>query len=216
MVSFVGISSNLFYIAENIGTGIRSVTKKTIQRCFWRVKRTCFGCWLWPIAHNAFAQWNHYRYWLNPLYVKKYARVDVERNPNGIRGYIEQRARFGVVCSAEHFPFKDSIFDETRCSGLLHHLPTESSLRTIKEMLRCTRPLGKVIIFDNVWPKRPIYRPLAWLTRRCDRGEWVRTEEQLLNLAYTTCDGNWQHRRFTYTFTGLEGIFLTIERPEDY
>ena len=180
MVSFVGISSNLFYLAEDIGTG-------------------CGPLLTTPSPNGTIIGID-----INPLYVKKYARVDVERNQNGIRGYIEQRARFGVVCSAEHFPFKDSIFDETRCSGLLHHLPTESSLRTIKEMLRCTRPLGKVIIFDNVWPKRPIYRPLAWLTRRCDRGEWVRTEEQLLNLAYTTCDGNWQHRRFTYTFTGLE------------
>jgi|LGVF01.1.fsa_nt_gb SAM-dependent methyltransferase len=155
---------------------------------------------------------------INPRYVRKYAMLDKSEKTSKKKRYRghSQSAHFGVVCTADYLPFYDSTFNETRCSGLLHHLPTESALLTIKEMLRCTRPFGRVIIFDNVWPKKPICRPLAWLTRRYDRGQGVRTEDQLLNLAYAAYHGNWQHRRFTYTFTGLEGIFLTIERQEIY
>jgi SAM-dependent methyltransferase len=118
-----------------------------------------------------------------------------------------------VVCLPGNLPFRDSSFDETRSSSFLHHLPPDSALRVIKEMLRCTRPPGKVIIFDGVWPRNPVYRPLAWLIRRYDRGQWVRTEQQLLDLAKRAYDGNWQHKRFTYTLSGLEGMLLTIERP---
>lgn len=151
---------------------------------------------------------------VNIRYIRQYANPDEYQTISEKCEREYQCVRLGVVCKAESLPFYDSIFDETRSSGLLHHLPTENALCMIKEMVRCTRPLGKVIIFDNVWPKNPICRPLAWLTRRYDRGQCVRTEEQLLNLVYTAYPENWQHRRITYTFTGLEGIFLTIERPE--
>ena len=148
---------------------------------------------------------------INPLYVKKYGSTGADKSPDGISDYSGKC--MGVVCSADSLPFDKNFFDESRCNGLLHHLPPESALFTIKEMIRCTRPGGKIIVFDNVWPCVSLYRPLAWLTRRFDRGEWVRTEEELLELADAAHPGNWYHKRFTYSFTGLEALLLISEKP---
>ncbi len=139
--------------------------------------------------------------------------VGIDINPLYVKRYTDQRTRYALIGSADFLPFDDNIFDEGRCVGLLHHLPIESAQRIIEEMVRCTRPEGKIIILDNVWP-RSFYRPIAWLTRRFDRGEWVRTEEELLNLANTAYPGNWHHRRFTYSFTGLECLLLIIEKTK--
>lgn len=148
---------------------------------------------------------------INPLYVKKYGSTGADKSSDGISDYSDRC--MGVVCSADSLPFDENFFDESRCNGLLHHLPQESALFTIKEMIRCTRPGGKIIVFDNVWPRVSLYRPLAWLTRRFDRGEWVRTEKELLELADAAHPGNWYHKRFTYSFTGLEALLLISEKP---
>ena len=148
---------------------------------------------------------------INHKYVTRYTKPVKNKRKSEMCSKNYKYACLGVVCSAEFLPFFDSTFDQTRCSGLLHHLPTEIAVRTIKEMLRCTRSFGKIILCDAVWPKSPIRRPLAWITQRLDRGAWVRTEEQLLNLCNTAYHGHWQHRRFTSTFTGLEEMSLTIE-----
>jgi len=150
---------------------------------------------------------------INPLYIKKYSSIGVDRNTDGIKEYPAQETRLGIVCSANFLPFDDNLFDETRCVGLLHHLPTESALSSVKEMIRCTRSAGKVIVLDNVWPHVSLYRPIAWLTRRFDRGKWVRTEEELLKLTDTAYPGNWYYRRFTYSFSGLEVLLMIIEKP---
>ena len=148
---------------------------------------------------------------INHKYVTRYTKPVKNNRINEICGKNYKCACLGVVCAAEFLPFSDSTFDQTRCSGLLHHLPTEIAVRAIKEMLRCTRSFGKVIICDAVWPKSSICRPVAWLIQRFDRGAWVRTEKQLTNLCNTAYQGHWQHRRFTSAFTGLEEMSLTIE-----
>ena len=152
---------------------------------------------------------------INQLYVKKYTDVSIGTNPHNKRLYTGKLKPLGIVCPADSLPFHDNMFDESRCVGLLHHLPTESALSTIMEMIRCTRAEGKIIILDNVWPKIPFSRPIAWLTRRFDRGEWVRTEDELLKLASTAYSGNWHQLRFTYSYTGLEALLLTMQKPMD-
>ena len=152
---------------------------------------------------------------INQLYVKKYTDVGIYTNPHYKRLYAGKLKRLGIVCSADSLPFHDNMFDESRCVGLLHHLPTESALSTIMEMIRCTRAEGKIIILDSVWPKIPFSRPIAWLTRRFDRGEWVRPEDELLKFASTAYSGNWHHIRFTYSYTGLEALLLTMQKPMD-
>jgi len=133
-------------------------------------------------------------------------------NLDYIKKYLIPHKREGVVGSADHIPFKSGVFNESRCFGLLHHLPREAALSTVREMIRCTKANGRVIILDNVWPKKPYLRPLAWLNRRLDRGEWVRYEEELLRIAQEAFAGTWQLSRFTYTFIGQEAIALVLRK----
>jgi len=151
---------------------------------------------------------------INPLYVRQYMSPDDKNAPHG-NGHIlrHKGRRLGVVCTADLFPFGKNVFDEIRSYGLLHHLPTESALATVKEMLSCTRPTGRVIIIDSVWPRVPLLRPVAWLLRRIDRGRWVRTEDELLKIAFLVHPENWTAKRFTYSLLGLEGLLLVFKKP---
>ena len=149
---------------------------------------------------------------ISPRYIRNYINIDTRIDSHYIKGRTSKRTRFGIACSAESLPFNDNIFDESRCMGLLHHLNWEFALSAIKEMVRCTRSNGKIVIFDSVWPKVTAYRPIAWLLCRFDRGRYMLTEEELLRLVDTAYSGNWKYKRFTYTLTGLEGCLLTIQK----
>lgn len=165
---------------------------------------------------------------LSPLPLPNGIIVGVDINHDYIKRYIIATERlflsnnnkkrnicFGCVCSAASLPFNDNIFDESRCIGMLHHLDGESVLSTIKEMIRCTRPGGRIIIFDSVIPEIAIFRPLAWLSCHFDRGKFMLKEKELLEIINVAYGGNWQHWRFTYTFTGLEGILAIISKKEN-
>ena len=92
-------------------------------------------------------------------------------------------------------------------------MSNETASSAIKEMVRCTRKNRKIIIFDGVWPRVAIFRLFSWMVCRFDRGAFVRTEKELLELVKSSYPGNWQHIRFTYSFTGLEGLFI-FGRPK--
>ncbi|HYL78870.1 MAG TPA: methyltransferase domain-containing protein [Bryobacteraceae bacterium] len=113
----------------------------------------------------------------------------------------------GVVASAIALPFVDGCFDSVWSFGLLHHLPDQDARAAICEMRRVTRAGGRTIVFDGVLPRRAWLRPLAWLIRRLDRGHWMRHRESLDALIDST--GAWQRQRFTYAYTGLEGVLYT-------
>lgn len=150
---------------------------------------------------------------VNPLYVKKYKK----RKDNLFRTNecSDEQVRLGCVCSAAALPFRDNVFDESRCLGAFHHLNKYSVLSAVKEMARCTRAGGKIILFDSVWPKNAIFRPIAWLLCYFDRGKCMLAEEKLLELVSMAYPKKWQGKRFTYTFTGLEGLFLTARKAAD-
>lgn len=146
---------------------------------------------------------------INPFYVKKFFTSRVKKKLNNISN---NHAYLGAVSSADALPFKKNTFNESRCNGLLHHMPSEPALRSIKEMIRCTEPGGMVVIIDNVWPGNPFFRPIAWLTRKLDRGKWVRTEKELLRLVNDVCKESCRHKRITYTYTGLELLIIKIKK----
>ena len=135
--------------------------------------------------------------------------VGIDINPLYLKRYRNNKNRLGLVCSSDSLPFRDDIFDETRCVGLLHHLSTESASSTIMEMIRCTCAEGQITIIDNVWPRKSIFRPAAWLIRRLDRGKWVRTEDELFKLVCNAYSRNWHSKRYTYSYNGLEALALT-------
>lgn len=136
----------------------------------------------------------------------------VDINLEYIKQYVRTPRQRGVVGSGDRLPFKDGTFDESRSFGLLHHLPREQAVLTVRAMIRCTKPDGCVIILDNVWPRNPFLRPLAWLNRRLDRGRWVRQERELLSLVTEAYPGPWKPYRFTYTLIGHEALALTVRK----
>jgi SAM-dependent methyltransferase len=125
------------------------------------------------------------------------------------------RRRLGYVSPAESLPFADGRFAEVRCRSLLHHLPHEIAVRAIREMVRCTAPGGRVILIDPVWPRHGWLRPLPWLIMKLDRGEWVRTEEDLLALAEEACPGDWSIRRYLLSYHATEGAILVCRKPDE-
>ena len=127
--------------------------------------------------------------------------------PVGVDIAMDRVRAFGpaaVVASATALPFADGSFDTVWSSGLLHHLPDEAARAAVREMRRVTRAEGLTIIFDGVLPHHGWTRPIAWLIRRLDRGSWMRREEAFEALFDSPAD--WRRERFTYSYTGLEGV----------
>jgi len=78
---------------------------------------------------------------------------------NKLKTYGKQAKIF--IGDAEHLPFKDDTFDVVFSYHLLWHLPKENQEKIIKEMLRVTRPEGK-IVFD-VLNKNFIWEKIKWI-----------------------------------------------------
>lgn len=146
---------------------------------------------------------------INAEYVRVYARA----GSGAIPGRSDCK-RVGVVASAERLPFRADAFDECRCFGLFHHLPAEVAQAATREMVRCVKPGGLVSIIDNVWPRSAWLRPAAWLIRRLDRGEWVRSEAELSGLVSGAVAGRFSEERITYTLNGLELLLLQGRKLE--
>lgn len=141
---------------------------------------------------------------INPSYINQYTGGFVDEDPRLILAPPPSRRRLGYVASADQLPFADGSFDEVRTFGLFHHLTDEQTRKTLQEMNRCLGRGGRMVVLDNVWPLRAWTRPLAWLTRRLDRGKHVRTQEELHHMILEACPGSWTWERNTYTYTGLE------------
>ena len=141
---------------------------------------------------------------VNHAYVQDYCRPrDGERT---------DCAKLGIVGSAATMPFADESFDECRSAAVLHHLPEALARDALREMCRAVRRGGRVAIFDMIWPRSFVSAPLAWMICRFDRGAWVRTEEELIRLARDSYDGAWQTRRFSFSWTRLCGMVLTLRK----
>lgn len=107
-----------------------------------------------------------------------------------------------VSGSAMALPFVNNSFDVVWTMGVLHHLPERAAEKTIMEMFRVCKPNGHVIILDAVLPVSGWKRPVAKLIRRLDRGEFMRTQNDLESLLPER--EQWTISRFTYALTGLE------------
>ena len=150
---------------------------------------------------------------VNPSYLEQFAG-SISSDPSRLQTPQQLPRRMAYVSSAASLPFPSDCADEARAMGLLHHLPDDVARDCIREMLRCVRPGGRVIVFDNVWPRSRRRRPWAWLLRRLDRGEFVRSEQQLRTLLSAVAAWDWWGERFTYTYSGLEGMVFVIVKPE--
>jgi SAM-dependent methyltransferase len=149
---------------------------------------------------------------INPDYVRRFTGGPIDDDIRLVHDVPVGRQRLGYVGSADRLPFESGTFAEVRCRCLLHHLPRPMAMRALREMLRCTRPGGRLVVVDPVWPRRATTRPLGWLLLKLDRGEWVRTEEQLVDLGREACPGPWTSRRYLLSYHGTEGVFLTLRK----
>lgn len=132
--------------------------------------------------------------------------IDISRARTAV---FSRRGR-SADASATRLPFEDGAFDAVWCFGLLHHLDDRDASEAIDEMVRVTRPGGRTVVFDGVPPRRALKRPLAAIVRRLDRGRHMRPASSLLELF----DDSWSVERFTYSYTGLEGVFCVRENGE--
>jgi SAM-dependent methyltransferase len=80
------------------------------------------------------------------------------------------------VADATALPFADGRFDAVRCERLFMHLPDPEG--ALREMLRVTRPGGRVVVMDTDWGTRSVDTPETGLERRMAR---VLAERCLVN-----------------------------------
>jgi SAM-dependent methyltransferase len=113
-----------------------------------------------------------------------------------------------VNASAEFLPFPDESFDGVWSVGLFHHLPEPVAKKAIGECVRVTARRGYCVIFDNVFPEYAWRRPMAWLIRRMDRGEFIRRQAALEALLCQRDE--WHCERYSYSLYGLEGLFCIL------
>jgi SAM-dependent methyltransferase len=143
---------------------------------------------------------------VNPHYVRQYTGGWIDEDPEAWRD--TKRTRFGYVCGDTRLPFADGTFDQARCLRVLHHLPPATATWAIREMARCLKPGGRILLMDMVhsvlWR-----RPLAWTLSHLDRGEHVRTEQEFLELVHAACPGPWTAHRRTISYLGVEAMVLT-------
>lgn len=123
--------------------------------------------------------------------------------------YSRALARSGgvaITASADFLPFFDNIFQSVWSIGMLHHLPEQIARASINEMCRVCAWGGNVVILDAVLPNHAWGNPLAWLIRKMDRGNFMRTQTMLNSLL--TQPYLWKTSRITYTYNGLEILSL--------
>jgi SAM-dependent methyltransferase len=118
-----------------------------------------------------------------------------------------------VVASSTELPFPAGTFGAVWSFGLLHHLDDAELEKSLGEMERVVMPGGWIVVFDAVLPRSGWRRPLAAIVRALDKGRHMRTEERL--RAVLTAHGEWECRRVTYSWNGLEALFCSHHKPSE-
>lgn len=144
--------------------------------------------------------------------------------PNGVLYGVDINVRYlesflkeseGAIVkegNSANLPFEDNFFLEVRANGFLHHINDDEVISSAKEMYRCLAPGGQLVILEDVWPRSKFSRPLAWLIRRFDRGAFMRTEEELIDLFEDAIGSPATVKRYTYTLFGTELCFLKWDK----
>lgn len=115
---------------------------------------------------------------------------------------------FVALASSACLPFHAKTFLEVRAIGFLHHLPDGTVHESAKEMYRCLAPGGELVILEDIWPSSKWSRPIAWLIRRFDRGEFMRSEAELLTVLEEAIGAPDIALRRMYTFFGAELLMM--------
>lgn len=146
---------------------------------------------------------------INEAFLRDYTGGFLDKDPRLVVKPPKGRTRLGFKASVDRLPFAANSFDEVRAVGFLHHLPDKVLEGAFKEMRRCLKPGGRVVVLEDVWPRRGWTRPAAWFIRRFDRGEYMRTQKEMERIVQKAWPGAWKFSRHTYTLTGSEMLYLT-------
>ncbi len=145
--------------------------------------------------------------WLSPLGMQP---VGLDWSHSYTRQY---RAAGGtcVTASASQIPFASESFDLVLSVALLHHLAEDIARQTVSEMVRVTRPGGRVVVYDPVLPNSAILRPQAYVLGKLDRGKFIRQEAVQRSRILAPYD--WNVQRITHSYIGTEGVLCTLRKP---
>lgn len=88
-----------------------------------------------------------------------YDMVGVDPSEGMLRVLEQRTSRVrGVQGSGTSLDFPDSSFDLVYCVAVMHHIAEQEDVRrTLSEMVRVTRPGGRVLIWDHN-PRNPYWR----------------------------------------------------------
>jgi ubiquinone/menaquinone biosynthesis C-methylase UbiE len=113
-------------------------------------------------------------------YVKRYVITDI--NPQYVQ-YSKQDnpALWHVICDAAVLPFLPARFDRVMSLYLFHHLSDEQILDTLREIQRCLKPGGKIVIVD-LFQTEKRWDLVSRLVSRLDRGQYVRPRASMRAL----------------------------------
>ena len=82
-----------------------------------------------------------------------------------------------------NIPFKDNTFDYTICIAVIHHLSTEEKRKkAISELIRVTKPNGKILILVWALEQEPDSR--RKFTQQNNMVEWKDKKQNLLGIRY--------------------------------
>jgi len=79
------------------------------------------------------------------------------------RVFVELKRAYG-----EKLPFGNYKFDVVTSVLVLHHLPTKIKISTLREMYRCLKPNGKVVIADFGKPKNTLWKIILFFEKIFD------------------------------------------------
>jgi len=89
-----------------------------------------------------------------------------------------------IVADATNIPFKNNQFDVSCISFALHDMPLSIGKKVLDEMVRVTKPKGKIAVVDHALPKNKISRYLVYHFVKAKEGknyiEFVKSDLQTL------------------------------------
>lgn len=99
--------------------------------------------------------------------------VGLDGDPEVLRRAADKIAAAGVIVSlaqglSDQLPYPDASFDRVFTSLLLHHLTTDTKIRTLAEIRRVLRPGGQVHVADWGRAQDPVMRGAFLLVQLLD------------------------------------------------
>lgn len=113
--------------------------------------------------------------------------VGVDAAPEMV-DYARRKGRRLPNCSfqtgaAQALAFPNAAFDVVVSSLVLHHLPEEDRLRSVKEMQRVLRPGGRLLLADFSIPQKGVWRLVASITGHTGKGGLFNQRKMLERLS---------------------------------